>query len=253
MNSFLGELKSRNSLLYWFGLINLVCAVVCIALMMADTKEILGINRWMKPLKFFLSVAVMAWTMGWLMYYLDARRSVKVCSWLIVISMFIEVFIITIQSSRGTTSHFNITSPLNGILFSIMGIFILLFTLTSVYITFLFFRQKQFPISGHYLWAIRLGLVFFVFFSSEGGMMVQRMAHTVGAPDGGDGLPLINWSNTYGDLRVAHFFGIHALQVLPLTGYYLAKTKGQVFLFSVLYFTMVMVFLIQALYKIPVI
>jgi hypothetical protein len=238
--------------LYWFGLINLVCAAVCIVLMMTDTKEILGINRWIKPLKFFLSVGIMVWTMGWLMHYLDARRSVKVCSWLIVISMFIEVFIIAMQSVRGTTSHFNITSALNGILFSVMGLFIALFTLTSVYINFLFFKQKHFSISPSYLWAIRLGLLMFVIFSAEGGMMVQRMAHTIGAPDGGDGLPLINWSKSYGDLRVAHFFGIHALQVLPLTGYYLAKTKGQVFLFATLYFIMVTVFLIQALYKIPV-
>ena len=44
-------------------------------------------------------------------------------------------------------------------------------------------------------------------------------AHWVGgeATDAG-GLPLVNWSRTGGDLRVAHFFGIHAMQIIPLLG-----------------------------------
>ena len=81
--------------------------------------------------------------------------------------------------------------------------------------------------------------------------MLSLMRHTAGAADGGPGLPLTNWSLDHGDLRIPHFIGIHALQILPLLGNYLAKNKKQIIVISVLYGLLVVALFVQAMMDIP--
>jgi hypothetical protein len=244
---FLYELRRRNRLLYWFGLFNLAVAVVCLVLMQSEEKQILGVNLWLKPFKFYASVGIMILTMGWLLHYLNSRAKIKRFSIGLVISMFFENGLILLQAIRGTTSHFNISSGFNSIVFNLMGIFIFIFTIICIRICIAFFKQKQFNIPSAYVWGIRLGVLLFLIFSVEGGFMLGILKHTVGAPDGGPGLPLTNWSTQYGDLRIAHFMGIHSLQLLPLLGYYVARSAKQIIIFSVTYFVIVVFVLVQAL------
>ena len=100
---------------------------------------------------------------------------------------------------------------------------IVLNTIAVGYVAWKFWKTSP-PVPNAYLWGIRLGLLIFLLASLEGFAMIGNGAHTVGAPDGGPGLPGIYWSTKAGDLRIAHFFGLHALQVLPVIGYILGST-----------------------------
>ncbi len=253
MTRFLNELNKKNPLLFWFGWFNLFVGITCLFLIFVDKTHILGLNRWVKPSKFYLSVWLMVWTLGWLMQYLQSQRKVLICSILVFGTMLVENGIIIYQAIRKQPSHFNVSTSYNAMLFSVMGILIMLFTLVCVYILVLFFKERNLHLSKSYTWGIRMGLLLFIFFSLEGGVMVGMLSHTIAGRDGGPGLPFLNWSTRYGDLRIAHFMGIHALQLIPLAGYYVFKTKKQVLRFSLTYFLAVMAILLLALLGMPLI
>lgn len=244
-------LRERNPLLYWFGLICLMGGAVCLVLVLTTNRPVLGINGFIKPAKFFVSIWLFCWTMGWYTGLLVQRPQVALYSWVVVITMLVELVIITGQAARGELSHFNISSPLNRALFMMMGISITIATIWTGYIGFLFFKHQPLLASSAYLWGIRLGIVFFVVFAFEGGLMAARLSHTVGGADGGPGLSGLNWSTRYGDLRVAHFVGMHALQVLPLLGYYVVHRPSVLIGLSIGYFLLVTLLLLQALHGRP--
>lgn len=248
---FLNELRKRNFILYYFGWLYFVGGIVSIIMTQTSGTIVLGVNAWIKPMKFFFSIWIFCWSMDWFLVYLNNKRGVRIYTWAFVIVMIIEQVIITWQAANGRLSHFNTTTPFYRSLFIIMGIAIATLAAWTGVIGYYFFKQRQFDIPMPYVWGIRLGIILFVIFSFEGGIMATHLSHTVGAPDGGPGLPIVNWSMQYGDLRVAHFIGIHSLQILPLFGYFIAKTNRSVQLFATAYFTLTIFLFIQALQKIP--
>ena len=171
-------------------------------------------------------------TLAWIFRYLpDWTRTRRVVGWSTASIFVLEVAIIAAQAWRGTTSHFNVGTPLDATLFSIMGGAIVLQTLASVAVAVALWRQRF----AHEAlgWALRLGMTLTIIGAASGGLMTRPTdaqladaraglgmaiagAHTVGAPDGGPGLPGTGWSVEHGDLRVPHFLGLHAVQVLPL-------------------------------------
>jgi len=244
---FIKELFVRNSVLASAGVIHLLGFAVSYILSLIDKRKVAGVNVWIKPMKFFSSVAIYIFSLCWILFYLPVAQQ-----WLsitIAILMYIENFFITLQAGRGTTSHFNNKSIFDGIVFSIMGIAITLNTLLCAYILFLFFTNDV-KITESYLWGIRFGLLIFILASLEGFVMVKRRSNTISKQnklnDGSKGLPFLNWSREGGDLRIAHFIGIHALQVLPIAGAFI-RNLPVIIIISILYFIISALLFLQAI------
>lgn len=244
--NFLTELSVRNRVLFLFGWLNALAALICLVCIFTTHISVLGINAFYKPMKFFLSIWIFCWSMGWYMSLLDAKKKVYRYSVAIILIFCFEMAVIVWQAANGRMSHFNNSTVFYGILFNLMGVAITILVGWTISITLLFFRQKLFNVEQPYLWGIRLGLILFIFFSLEGFAMVAVLRHTIGAADGEPGIPVMNWSRLHGDLRVAHFFGMHGLQILPLAGYYFLKTKKQVFFMAILYFVFTAALLAEA-------
>jgi hypothetical protein len=234
-----------------------------------DPREIAGAPAWLKPAKFAASIAILTLTLAWVFTYLsDWPRLRSAVSWITVVTLLLEIVIIDGQAWRGTTSHFNVATPLDGTLFSIMGFAILVQTASMVALAAALWRQR---FSNRAMgWALRLGIVITIVGASSGGLMIRltgaqledlragrRLAtaggHTIGAADGGPGLPGTGWSVEHGDLRVAHFLGLHGLQVLPLItlaigrlGWAEARRVRLVWAISVSYLSLFAVLLWQA-------
>lgn len=218
------ELRRRDRLLTTTGWLMAAGFVAAFSVSLVDTRTIFGINPWIKPMKFFSSVAIFLWTMAWFMPEADSRhaRRLRIIRATIVVTMVGELLLISLQSARGTTSHFNHATVFDAMVFQAMGMMIVLNTIAVA--AFLVSLRPDVPAArAGYLRGLRLGLLIFVVGSLEGFMMVANQAHTVPRPDGGPGLPFVNWSTTGGDLRIAHFLALHALQLLPLAGYILDR------------------------------
>lgn len=205
----------KNKILFWLGLIHLLIFPALFVYSFFNDVIVLGINSMMKPMKFALSIWIYSWTMALILNYLEDTRKVKTYSWVAVVCMCFEQAAITYQALNGELSHFNQSNTFGIILFSLMGIFILTITLWTAYITYVFIKQRNFTLPSSIVLSIKLGLIYFVVFSLFGGYISSMQGHTVGAGDGGKGIWFLNWSTLFGDLRVAHFFGIHSLQLLP--------------------------------------
>ncbi|MEX0676647.1 MAG: hypothetical protein WD063_06200 [Pirellulales bacterium] len=228
MRALVAEVYRRNRVLAATGSLFAILALALVIAIVFDRRELLGVNVWIKPIKFLVSVALYLWTLAWFLAYLERPRWVLRCvAWSAAGLMLIELSCIIFQAARGHTSHFNNATTLDAGIFGIMGLLILLNTIVegSVLVLFLLPRavtlRKQ--LAPAYLWGIRLGLVSTLFSAAIGMEMIGNNQHAVGVPDGGAGLPVLNWSTEAGDLRGAHAITLHGVQLLPWVGYLFSR------------------------------
>jgi hypothetical protein len=216
LKRFWRELWREQRVLIAGGLAFMGLLLILAVVSLLDSEQILGINRWIKPMKFSVSITIYLWTLAVFLYFLPGyEKSSRAIGWGAALVMAGEIVLIVMQAARGATSHFNNRTPFDSAVFSFMGLLILVNTVLLVYLTYLYFRARP-DLPEAVVWGMRLGLIIFLLASFEGAYMAQGAGHAVGVKDGGAGLPFVNWSTEGGDLRVAHFVGMHAFQAVPL-------------------------------------
>ncbi len=214
------------------GVAMILVFVAALAGVLIDHRVITGAPVWLKPAKFAVSVSVYCFTFVWLLGFVESRpRLARLAANVTVVSFIV----------RGTTSHFNVTTPLNTFLWLTMGAFIVVvWTMNLLLAILLLFERIP---NRPFAWSLRLGLLVSLVGMGSGFLMARPTheqlvtmaenhgprivgAHSVGVADGGPGLPVVGWSTAGGDLRVAHFLGIHAMQILPFVGWFVARRRN---------------------------
>ncbi|MER7517601.1 hypothetical protein [Streptomyces sp. NPDC126499] len=224
------QLRTLHRPLVWFAASMAVLAVVSVGGLVLDDRVLVGAPIWAKPFKFSVSFLAYALTLAWMLSLLPGARARRVGWWagtVVSATSLGEMVLITTQVVRGKQSHFNNATPFDAALFQAMGITVVLLWLAALVIAVLLLRARI--LDRATAWAVRLSSFIALAGAAVGFLMVQPTpeqlaqddpaivgAHSVGVPDGGPGMPLTGWSTTGGDLRIAHFFGMHALQLVPL-------------------------------------
>ena len=206
------------------GVVFLLMIPPTLAAMLADDRLHLGLDIWLKPLKFQVALAIFAFTMAvyarWLPAGTVGRRWHRIYVASVVAAMGAEIVWISGAAALGTTSHFNAT-PVGMAFYAAAGVLAVWFTGATLVYGVLIARNRRPGFDPALRWGLALGLVLtFVLSVAFAGYMSNSGSHFVGAAtsDAG-GLWPMGWSRVVGDLRVAHFFGTHAMHAVPLAGF----------------------------------
>ncbi|MBB4685119.1 hypothetical protein [Amycolatopsis jiangsuensis] len=204
--------------------------------LLVDHRTLVNAPIWAKPFKFAISVGMYALTLAWLLSLL--RRGRRVGWWLgtvFTVGIGTDMVLLAWQVIfRARTLHFNTATPadiqINNFLAT--GAFTAWGATAAVVVLLLFQKLPDRALTSALRWgtalaATGMGLALLMFSATPGQKAVYAEgvkpstvgAHTVGLADGGPGLPLLGWSTAGGDLRIPHFLGIHAIQVLPLIAF----------------------------------
>lgn len=209
--------RQREPRLVFFALLMLALMLPAALALGIDERTLRGVNVWVKPLKFMASVAMLALTTAWFIGHLDlARRqgrAVQALVWTLIGTGGFEVAYITLQAALGQASHYNVGDALHGAMYTLMGAAALALTGTQLVLGGLIWRHGDPALAPAYRLSVVLGLVLTFLLGATVGVMLGNLQ-----PPAGPGLPVLGWSTAAGDLRVAHFIGIHAGQVLPALG-----------------------------------
>jgi hypothetical protein len=224
--SFLAEFFGREP--FYAGAALCLAALIAPTLfaMALDGRTLLGINVWLKPLRFEIALTVylatLAWFAGWLPQGVTATRWYHIYSVCVVTAIAAEMIWIGGAAAFGVASHFNETSPIMAWTYRLMGGLAVLLTSCALVYGFLILRDRNSDLNPGFKLSVGFGLVLtFVLTLAVAGYMASSGGHFVGGPayDNVQGAPLMGWARDRGDLRVAHFFATHAMHFIPAFGF----------------------------------
>lgn len=231
LHDWFSEWRRREPTLAALTLLMLAAMVPTFIAFLFETRTFNGINVWIKPLKFQSSVALYAATLAWFLGYVDAeiraRQSVRLAIKAVSTIFVLEIAYITWRAALAEGSHFNSSTPAAAVIYPLMGIGIVLSVALVAWIGRLVLRSHAGGITPTLRRSIGWGLIAgAVLGGVTGAYMSSRTGHWVGgvASDAG-GAPIFGWSRTGGDLRVAHFAGLHAMQGIPIIGYLVQRSS----------------------------
>ena len=197
-------------------------------LIYSDMRLVYGVPVWLKPWKFSVSLglhlASIAVFWRWLSPALRDGWTGGLLIRLLLVMSFFELFYMASQAALGQGSHYNVSTPYTQLMFQLMGIGAVILV-TTTFIAGVSVLRAPFDGNPVMRRAIGLGLVL----SGSLGMITgaalgANNSHLVGiAADTANAVPLLGWSREVGDLRISHFFGLHALQILPVAGWIAAR------------------------------
>ncbi len=207
--------RQRSLALYGAGLLLLLLpGVVAWSL---DDRLLRGANVWIKPMKFSFSIALLALTTAWFIGHLPRERraapGVRAVVAMILGAGSFELAYIVLQAGLGQASHYNVGDPLHALMYTLMGIGALVLTASQPLLAWQLHRHADPALAPAYKHAVVLGLTLAFVLGAGAGIPLSALP-----PAPGPGLPLLGWSTVAGDLRPAHFLGIHAAQLIPLAG-----------------------------------
>jgi hypothetical protein len=217
--NILTELLERQRMLALFGLVTLFLTLPVLAMIPVDARTLGGVSVWVKPAKFLVSTAAFSLTAAWFYGYVrPERRQSRRLRWTaaaLVASAAFELLYISWQASQGAASHFNISSAYHIAMYSLMGVAAVILVGTTLPLAWEIARRPAAGLRPDFVAAVVIGLLLtFLLGGGMGGYMSAGPGHDVGSAGGG--FPIFGWNRLGGDLRVAHFFGIHAEQAIPL-------------------------------------
>lgn len=223
MTGIIENIKTGDKALYYTGIVHFGLALLFVILFIFDQRAIPNENVWMKPFRFAVSIFLFTWTYAWISRFYSYKKLVSFINYLIALCMFTEIALISMQAFRGVPSHFNVTTPFDATVFSIMGgvIGFNAVLLGVLFVLFTFLERG----GGAFRPAVIWGMILFLLGNFTGYLMVQNFGAVTGENLSETGWFITNWSPAAGDFRIAHFLGLHSIQVILLAAFLISKLK----------------------------